>query len=383
MSIKSAIAAYGETLDRTFAHDRSKTVGASEIGLCARRTCMTKKKMPTDAQVAAAEAAKAPKAAKGKTTKTPQQLRKDMRGAMAEPSNWGAHVRGTMIEKHLWVPAMQAKYGKAFVLGGEEQKTLIDGPLSATPDGLVVGLGHEVLKELGYSIARGISKDIVVECKSIDPRVNLVEEKSENALQVQVQMGLIREQTKYKPDMAVISYVDASFWHEVAEFVVPFDQLAYDSTKVRAGKILNAQPQDLKPEGWITGQKECGWCPYAKQCAVMRGGVPEQEAKYGDDPQFEAEILDLCKQVNRLQVKAKDDTSALNDLKNQIKDRLRERGVRKLPGLVNWFNVKGRENWDVDAMIAALEKKKVDVEQFREAGEPTNSLVIDKKVALL
>lgn len=374
MSIKAAINEYGETIGRDFSHDRTKTVGASEIGLCMRRTCMTKKKLPTDAELAAAE--------RKKVKKTPQKLRKDMRGAMAEPANWGAHVRGSMIEKHLWVPAMRKRFGKAFVMGGEDQKTLMKGPLSATPDGLVVGMGHDVLKELGYKVAPKVSRDIVVECKSIDPRVNLVEEKAENAFQVQVQMGLIRDLTKFKPDMAVISYVDASFWHEVAEFVVPFDAQAYAGAEIRAGKILNAEPTDLKPEGWITGGKECGWCPYAKQCTVMRGGVPESEGPT-DDPQFVAEIIDLCKQANRIQVKAKDDASAFRDIQNQIKDRLREKGVRKIPGIVNWFNVKGRENYDVDAMIEALEKKKVDTEQFREAGEPTNSLMVDKKVALL
>ena len=59
---------------------------------------------------------------------------------------------------------------------------------------MIAGRGGELLKGHGIKY----KGDVVVECKTIDPRVNLLEEKSENAFQVQVQMGLIRELTKYK-----------------------------------------------------------------------------------------------------------------------------------------------------------------------------------------
>ena len=145
--------------------------------------------------------------------------------------------------------------------------------------------------------------------------------------------------------------------------------------------MLNADPQDHKPEGWISGGKECGYCPWQKSCAEMRGGVPLSEDPV--DEQFKAEIIDLCKQANRLQVKAKADNEALKDLQDQIKTRLRDKGVRKVPGVVNWYTVRGRDSYDVEAMVQELERRKVDVEKFKTTGEPTNALAVDKKVALL
>jgi hypothetical protein len=372
--IKEVINEYGRQMGRSFP-DRSKTVGASEIGLCARRVAFLKRGIPSDRASSVSKHTTRPK-------KTRAQKQLDKRGAaQLLDGNWGAHIRGTVIEEQLWLPAMRARFGGDLIMAGGGQQTLSDGKLSATPDGIVVNRGHEILSALKVKYGSKDSKSVVVECKSIDPRVNLVEEKAENAYQVQVQMGLIRKLTPYKPDWAVISYVDASFWHEVAEFAVPFDQSAFDAAELRAAKILHADPQDHKPEGWISGGKECGYCPWMRQCAEMRGGVP-----LGDEPvdeQFKAEIVDMCKQANRLQVKAKADSEAFKDLQDQIKMRLKEKGIRKIPGVVNWYTVRGRDSYDVEAMLATLTKLKVDPDQFRTTGEPTNALSVDKKVALL
>ena len=42
MIVKQALDAYAATLERQFPHDRTQTVGASEIGQCARKTYYTK-----------------------------------------------------------------------------------------------------------------------------------------------------------------------------------------------------------------------------------------------------------------------------------------------------------------------------------------------------
>jgi hypothetical protein len=59
-----------------------------------------------------------------------------------------------------------------------------------------------------------------------------------------------------------------------------------------------------------------------------------------------------------------------------MKNRLREKGVRKVPGVVSWTNVKGRESYDNKAIREAAAKAGVDVEQYQTVGEPTDRLTI-------
>src|SRR5215831_19209067 len=187
--IKEALDAHAKDLERSFSHDRRRTVGASEIGLCARKVAWRKREDGNeDAQFV---------------------------------QGWGSHVRGTIIERAFWYPALRSKYGDNLKFSGPDQQTFESGALSATPDGIVCNLPRDALMSLGID---DIESDCVLtECKTIDPRINLVEERAANHFQVQVQMGLVRLFTVYKPIYAVISYVDASFWDSVSEFPVKFD----------------------------------------------------------------------------------------------------------------------------------------------------------------
>ena len=365
--IRQIVNAYGSQMSEPFAGDRTKTVGASEIGLCARRVAWQKRGTPKDP----------PRGPKPRA-----QKQGDKRGATHVEENWGAHIRGSVIERELWVPALRKAFGPALKMAGKNQKTLVSGSLSATPDGIVAGRGHELLKTVLGKVPPRASKDVVVECKTIDPRVSLTEEKRENAYQVQVQMGLIRELTPYKPDYAIISYIDASFWHEVVEFAVPYDPSVLDSARERASKILRADPLDMRPEGWIAGGKECNWCPFLRRCSEARNAVPEAEVDEVD-PQFEAELLDLCKQANAIKLRTIEDEAKHREIVDTIKTRLKEKNVRKVDGIVNWYHVKGRESWDIKAMIQALESKGVDASKFSSRGEPTSQLNVSKKVELL
>src|SRR4029077_15119299 len=131
-------------------HDRSNTVGASEIGQCIRKTWFSKHDIQRD------------------------------EGYI---DRYGVRLRGTLIENHYWVPAMQAA-GALYT--GQFQKTVMDGYLSATPDGIMPDLKRECLTHLGVPDI-GPSRCIALETKSIDPRVNLTEAKSEHVFQTHVQ----------------------------------------------------------------------------------------------------------------------------------------------------------------------------------------------------
>lgn len=330
---------YATSMKRKFSsEERRKSVGASEIGLCARRIGWTKSGKEPDDVV----------------------------------RRWGALVRGTVMEEKFWVPAMKKAYGENLLMAGRNQQTLEHDGLSATPDGIVVNQPRDALAELGIKDMK--SNCFVVECKTVDPRVNLTTEKAENAYQVQVQMGLIRLLTEHKPEYAVISYTDASFWSEVTEFPIKFDPRVFATAQARAKRILQSAPEDLKPEGYISGGSECEYCAFYKSCGIIRRDVPVQEALA--DSQLVAEVTDLCREYVDLREQGKLVDEKVRELGLQIKDTMRSKGIRRIPKVVTWSTVKGRDSWDMAALRTAAEDKGIDVEQYRTAGEPTDRLAV-------
>src|SRR6478752_7633395 len=86
--IKEALEEFANTspvFNKTWEHDRLKTIGASEIGLCARLMYWRKVEGKQDDDL------------------------KD---------RWGARVRGTMMENVFWYPAMKAKFGANLLYAG-------------------------------------------------------------------------------------------------------------------------------------------------------------------------------------------------------------------------------------------------------------------------
>jgi len=339
--IKHALNSYAASTERQWASDRSQTVGASDVGQCARKVFWLKNE--------------------GDPTY----------GAQRDPEyvdGWGAKVRGSFYENHFWVPAMRAAYGDRLLFAGAEQKTFVSGFLSATPDGLLTGLQPN-------EVAPGSGAEVCAECKTADPRTNLTEAKVENVFQTHIQMGLIREMTPYKPTHSILSYTDASFWSEIKEFVIPFDPQVYEVGKARAAQIMTAtSASELKPEGWIAGGHDCEYCPFTRACGITRRSVPEAEAK--PDPQFAAEMADMAALAKRLEADGKATEAELRTVQQAIRDRLREKGVRKIPGIVSWSHVKGRQSYNNKAIQQAAIAAGVDIEQFSTVGEPTDRLTI-------
>jgi hypothetical protein len=287
-------------------------------------------------------------------------------------NGWGATHRGDIIEKHLWVPALRHVYGDRLLYAGDDQTTFVDGALSATPDGLVIGAKRDALKHLGV---KDIKSDcFTVECKSIDPRVNIEEEKTINRIQVQVQMGMFRRKTKYKPQFAVLSYVDAS-WHDtVNEFVIEYDDKLYESLKARAGRLMDKSIKQ-KPEGWIGGGWQCRYCEYLDKCNIDRRQLPFAQQEI--DPQKEAELVDLCRQINAISSKSEEVDTQKRALQEELKERLREWKIREIKGVFRWQSIKGRTSYDIEAM----RKAKINVDKYVREGEPSDRLTINSKLS--
>jgi hypothetical protein len=350
--IAEALADYAKATARHFL-GRENTVGASEVGQCARKIYLAKNVGDPVYGAACDE-------------------------DYADP--WGAALRGRLFEDHFWVPALRARFGAQLLYAGDQQQTLVFGFLSATPDGLLIDQPHDVLASLGIA---GIGGDgsIVVECKTIDPRVKLDAPKPEHAFQAQVQIGLFRKLTRcHQPEVAVISYVNASFFDDVTEFAVRFDPAVFENAKRRAAAIATARSTDqLKPEGWIAGGRECEFCPFTKACGVIRHTVPTQTIAETPDPQFVAEIADLAREAKQRRAAVELTTAALREVEHEIKERLRAKGVHRVETgdvSVAWSAVKGRPSYDMPGIREAAAKAGIDLAEYETVGSPTDRLVI-------
>jgi hypothetical protein len=335
--IREALAAHAQATEKAWKHDRSKTVGASEIGLCARRTWYLK------------------------------------HGAEPDPGykdRWGAKRRGALIES-FWEKALRASVtalpGHKLRYAGRYQKTLIDeaAHLSATPDGLVV-------EEGGASFC--------VECKSVDPRVKLEKAKEEHLFQVQVQLGLIRTLTNYRPDFAILTYIDASFLDESREFRIDYDESVFTAAVVRARAIMEAGSADeLRPEGYIAGGGECEYCAWRGQCSAMRAGqVPQKEEVTLDEGTLTTLILLAQRRESAMERSEALELEA-REIAQGIKDILKGHGTRRVdvPGLrITWSALKGRPSWDMPGLRAAAAEVGLDLAPFERVGDPSDRLLV-------
>lgn len=325
--------------------DRTKTVGASEIGLCARQTFWYK----------------------NHGTKKGVDMDPDFK------HDWGARIRGTIMEMVFWVPALRQRYGNNLLFAGTEQEKLTRGYLSATPDGLIINQPYDALRSIGVKNMK--SDCFTAECKTIDPRTNLVEAKEVNVYQTQVQMGLFRLETRYKPEFSALGYTDASFWSEVDEFAIQFSPFMFKAAVERSEEIITATDgSKLPPEGYITGGKECSFCPFTKACGIERRGVPRGSRQA--NPQFAAEIEDAAKVYNKAKLSVKKIQAEMKKMEIDIKDRLRAKKIRRIPGVVNWYEVAGPVRYDNKEIRNIMIAEGHDLEEFQSVGEPSDRLEV-------
>src|SRR5262245_13262472 len=91
---------------------RVSTLGASEIGQCARASFYAN------------------------------------RGGERDPGHvdgWGATLRGNIIERKFWLPALRARFGDKLKFAGHKQHRFKAGLLSATPDALLIDAPTNIL----------------------------------------------------------------------------------------------------------------------------------------------------------------------------------------------------------------------------------------------
>ncbi len=344
INFEEGIDAYVKAHQKVWKHDRSKSIGASEAFGCMRKSFFGKKGYEKDPN---------------------------------HSESWGALQRGDLIENHFAEPSIKWFLENLFqngrlIWGGTGQRTFQskDAPLSATPDGLVVGADDDALAHYGIASLGGTGC-FNLEIKSIDPRVNLREEKAIHRGQTIIQMGLTRENTRYQPNYAVIIYIDASFFDDIDIFIVPFDQATFDIAKQRAHFVFNTtNASEVPAEGKYEGG--CDFCPFKVACAQTNMIATPQEGEMNsrDAPleimeEFESIVLEERAASQRKKLSERDHKEAAEKLKQWFRDvgvrRAEVQGVVKAS--ISW--IKGRKTYDIEAMRA----DGIDVEQYARMSE--------------
>jgi CRISPR/Cas system-associated exonuclease Cas4 (RecB family) len=336
---------------KVWKHDRSKTVGASESFGCLRKAWFAKHGTAKDHDY---------------------------------EESWGALERGNLIEDHFMAPRLtwiiERAGGKLIYAGQKTQRTLIDNeaPLSVTPDGIAINLPDDFLANYGIDSLGGTGC-VVTEFKSIDPRVNLREEKAQHHGQAQIQLGLIRDQTRYKPNYALIFYVDASFFDDIEVFIVPWNPTALASARERAKIVFDTKQADvwqLLPEGKIDGA--CQYCPFKEACAKVSGeATPTDGFRNQDDLPLELqdEFLALVTAERALTREEKGIKEERAEASEKLRAFFREIGSKRLQvgdfkATITWN--KGRKTYDIPAMKA----DGIDVEKYARQGDGFDTLRI-------
>ena len=338
---------------KTWKHDRALSIGASEAFGCSRKSWF------------------------GKVGKE--------KGIEKDPDyveSWGAVRRGDLIENYHVVPAIEnglRRRGMDLIMAGDGQDTILDGVSSATLDGLVINAPRDLLS--AYGIDDMGTDCCVLEMKSFDPRINIIEEKGIHRGQTQMQMGLIRETTEYKPEFAVILYVNASWLDDIRIFVVEYDHDVYLSGRARAEKIYAAEKaSELMAEGKLDGS--CDYCPFKRACneasvsrvPASRKALTKKEVEAQDQTLVSA-LEPLTKHELRLKAQKKVLEKEIAEVQEDIRQELIRANESRAVGdtwKVSYTTVAGRRTLSKDKLIEAG----LDPEDFMEQGGGYEKLTV-------
>lgn len=338
-AIRDMFRSYVEATPKTWRHDRMATVGASTVFGCSRKAWY------------------------------------ERHGGDRNPDyteSMGAARRGDMIEAAWFVPVMTQMMTPGLELrwAGHNQVTLIEGDCSATPDGLVVNVSNHDVELEGINIEpHGC---VLIECKSFDPRSNPTRPKDAHVGQVQMQLGLVRTTREYKPECAIIVYINASDILDVRTFVIARDEAVFATGRDRAAEIMTG-PKPL-PEGRIAGGAECRYCPFTAVCSGVPSHrtAPETPAPMDSSLAAAGELATAERQAAAAADAAKVTHAAAQAAVRQMLELLGTDRVTAPWGTVRLQTVAGRNKLDIDAAVAAG----VDLAPYTVAGQPHQRLTV-------
>ncbi len=343
---------------KVWAHDRSSTVGASEVFECWRQTFFKK--------------------IKPELAEAPEEV---------DPE-WGHTERGNLIENEFVVPTLRDMFGEEHCLFmGEQQRTLVDGRLSATPDGLVIGLDENALEEYGVQ-SIGTNGELATEVKTFggehaapkkkvvadpkNPTKNLIryEAKPKHVGQVNVQLGMFRRNTNYQPEFGAVLYVNPVNLKDMRPAIVKYDEAIYKRAKARAEAVFepNKEAKDFPAEGLVSNG--CQYCDFCNACnAVEMARFPSKARKTEElAPEVQEELRTLTISVAGLRKQIKEIEKEKKEKEAALKDALFLNETTRAAG-DGWSTSvsknNGRKSTDLDRLVADTG---VDLEDYQTTG---------------
>lgn len=224
-----------------FDHDRSQTVGASEIGRCIKAVAAKKQGVEPDKE---------------------------------HTDDPGFAVRGNIIEDQWAVPVLRSAIeavGGSLIWAGQAEQTTVEWTkkhASCTPDGLFLDVPRDWLAGLGV---KRCSTAVLSEVKSISEFIHAgLLPKAGHAEQAHYGMGLVREATEYKPDFALLTYWNCSQLTRNWPIAVPFNGEYFKKQLARAKRCITTPWKKLPAEGKLRGGKECKYCEFQLSCTGKR-----------------------------------------------------------------------------------------------------------------
>ena len=216
--------------------DRSEYVTASEVGTCSRKIKLDKLAMKRDGYTPGA----------GTKTKS--------------TDDWGFWERGHNVERWLvellhagWEGLGPQTAGWEIMFTGDDQVSFVDGVQSGTPDGIAVNWAQETFYTLEF--------------KSHDPRTNVSRlPKIVHRDQVVQNTDLIATNMDLSPSGGLILYVDASDHKRRYPFMIDWNEEHADRLQAKAERIMEASPEELKPEGMFSPNDDCKHCKHTVAC---------------------------------------------------------------------------------------------------------------------
>lgn len=297
--------------------NRSATIGASEIGKCARMLAHDRSGTPKE---------------------------KDrVSSGFAERGHW--------MEKW-WVARLrESEIGYKIRYAGAQQRTLNYGPISATPDAI-------------YDNA------YTADCKSIDPRVGRIP-KPEHVIQVRLTARIAQEAGLISDGGGVLTYIDASDYSNKQEFVLPaFDDGEFESSIARAHAILSSEPNSLPREGWITGGEECRECPFRGACLGEK--IEQVQELTTTDALRVAELRAVARESK---AKAEEQETASKRALDEILQILRAHRTRRAKGLAYIRRGASGGGLDTEAMAA----DGIDLSLYRREPVAYETVILEKE----
>lgn len=225
--------------------DRSKYIGASDIGGCPFKTVMSKKNPPINSL---------------------EQELIFFRGHIAEEFV-SRGLTGLRIEKQV-----------------EAVSELNNFPLKAHLDRLV----------------KGKNRDVIIEVKSTS--APLYEPYESWVLQVTYQMGLMFEKTGKMPDAYVLALDVNSGWIE--EFKIEFDDIIFNICLSKAEHIIDALEGRCEPKAII--QYYCGTCPFKLQCPKQGKFAEDLPSALHEDLEFIKAFKAMQKEAKKRETRVKE-----------------------------------------------------------------------------